>query len=324
MTKQVALLLLILQSLFAQGQTTNNNIQSTLAISNAEKDSVITSIKKLVADNYVITDKVKLISDSLLTNNYLLIHSRIEFLEKLNSDLNRLTHDKHLFVQYNPGVSRDLAASVDIHSEQDKKEASENYGFGLPEILTGNTGYLKLDYFADTTNAKQVVKQSIAPLLDADEIIIDLRNNLGGSGSMVQLLAAYFLPDSISDLLYVSYSDGKNVKLKADTIDSSLKYLNNPVYLLTNKETFSAAEAFAFILQNRHRAILVGETTAGAGNIAGPYAINQHFTINIPIGIIIDPKTKTGWEQKGVVPENKVNGEFALGIALELIAISKY
>lgn len=92
-----------------------------------------------------------------------------------------------------------------------------------------------------------------------------------------------------------------------------------PLYLLCDKKTFSAGEGFAFILQNRKRAIVIGEITAGAGNIAGPYVVDKDFVLTIPVGVIVDPLTGNGWEGSGVVPDIPVSANIALQKALEMI-----
>lgn len=73
------------------------------------------------------------------------------------------------------------------------------------------------------------------------------------------------------------------------------------------------------ILQNRKRAIVIGEATAGAGNIAGPYVVDKNFIITIPVGVIVDPLTGFGWEGKGVKPDVAVCPDSALTKALQII-----
>jgi C-terminal processing protease CtpA/Prc len=73
------------------------------------------------------------------------------------------------------------------------------------------------------------------------------------------------------------------------------------------------------ILKNRKRATVIGETTAGAGNISGPYVVDENFIITIPVGVITDVLTGRGWEGTGVTPDVKSSSDDALTKALEVI-----
>ena len=67
----------------------------------------------------------------------------------------------------------------------------ENCMFRKVEILPHNIGYLKLDFFPDTSVCLQTATSAMASLNTADAIIFDLRDNRGGFEDMVLLLAGY-------------------------------------------------------------------------------------------------------------------------------------
>ncbi len=289
----------------------------TLTVS--QKDSAIAGIKKLISEKYAVPHKAKAIADSLQSKNYSNITSWNKFVKKVNEDLYRYSQDKHLSLQYDSALANKLAGQMDFHKEQNDIQKRENYGVSKVELLDGNIGYLKLDYFADGKSASDTVLNAIRFLSKTFTLIIDLRDNTGGSGSMVQLLASVFLPNVDTELLRILYRTGDTVNLKTQRIEPEFQYLSRPVYILCNNKTYSAAEAFTFIFKNKKRAIVIGETTAGAGNIAGPYSVNNKFVITIPVGTIADPLTNTGWEQKGVTPDINSNSENALDKTLQLL-----
>lgn len=288
------------------------------SLSESQIDSLIIGIKKTVNENYVLSDKAKLISDSLLSNNYYHIENNDTLVKTLNEDFFRLVNDKHLFIQYKPTVAENLLNKKDIYKEQNLKEKRDHYGFEKQKILKGNIGYFKLKYFADASHAKKFVVKYVQRLHKTSALIIDARENLGGSGSMLQLLTGLFLDGTENDILKINYKSGRVVTMKSTQIDSSKKYLNKPIYILCSKQTFSAGEAFGLIMKNRGRAILVGDTTAGAGNVAGPHAINNQFVLTVPAGIIVDPLTNKGWEHDGVIPNIIVDPSMALDKSLQL------
>ena len=69
-----------------------------------------------------------------------------------------------------------------------------------------------------------------------------------------------------------------------------------PVYVLTAKKTFSAAEEFPYDLKTMHRATIVGEQTGGGANPGGFVPVDDHFAIFIPVARAENPFTKTNWE----------------------------
>ena len=76
-----------------------------------------------------------------------------------------------------------------------------------------------------------------------------------------------------------------------------------PVYVLTSKNTFSAAEEFAYNLKTRQRATIIGETTGGGAHPGNVYRLHPHFDAVIPTGRAINPITGTNWEGRGVIPD---------------------
>jgi C-terminal processing protease CtpA/Prc len=66
------------------------------------------------------------------------------------------------------------------------------------------------------------------------------------------------------------------------------------------------------------RAILVGETTAGAAHSGVFHRIDDHFGIGIPETKPINPFLKTDWAETGVEPDLKVKAADALETAVKL------
>src|SRR5260370_8254786 len=99
-----------------------------------------------------------------------------------------------------------------------------------------------------------------------DAIIFDLRQNGGGQPAMVTLIASYLF-DKPTHLI-----DIYNRKEDSTTQNWTLSYLpgprltKQPVFVLTSKRTFSAAEEFAFHLNNQNRAFTAVEPTAPAAH----------------------------------------------------------
>jgi len=79
--------------------------------------------------------------------------------------------------------------------------------------------------------------------------------------------------------------------------------------------TFSAAEEFAYDLQQLKRAIIVGEHSGGGAHMVTRMIINDDFYIFMPFAGAINPITKSNWEGVGVIPDIEVNSDDALKTA---------
>jgi C-terminal processing protease CtpA/Prc len=93
------------------------------------------------------------------------------------------------------------------------------------------------------------------------------------------------------------------------------RFVKKPVYVLTSKRTFSAAEECTYNLKNLNRATIVGETTGGGAHPGGAERIADHFLVFVPSGRAINPISKTNWEGTGVKPDIETPGDLALKTA---------
>lgn len=95
-----------------------------------------------------------------------------------------------------------------------------------------------------------------------DGLIIDLRNNGGGSLAEVNNLVGLFIPQGPT--VQVHYSFGQTQVL-ADT-DKAQQY-DGPLMVLTNRLSASASEIFAGAIQDYGRGLVVGSQTFGKGTV---------------------------------------------------------
>jgi hypothetical protein len=97
---------------------------------------------------------------------------------------------------------------------------------------------------------------------------------------------------------------------------------DTPLYVLTSESTGSAAEQFAYTLQHLDRAVVVGDTTAGAAHTTHLHEFPAiGIEMHIPDGTTLSPVTGADWEGEGVLPNVPVASDRALdrahAIALE-------
>jgi retinol-binding protein 3 len=229
-------------------------------------------------------------------------------------DLYAATHDKHLVLQ----ALRDVPAERERSSSQaDESRAvtvrRANAGVRRIEIMAGNVGYLELTSFFRPEEASEAIAAAMQTLTRADALILDLRSNGGGSPSTVALLASYLLEPALP-LWDIAHRPPESPDHYA-TVTVSPHDVNRPVYVLTSSQTFSGGEGLAFILQERHRAEIVGEVTAGAANAGRPYRVNARFSVTIPNGRVQSAVGGGNWEGGGVTPDVKAAAVDALKVA---------
>ncbi|PWN57937.1 S41 family peptidase [Chryseobacterium viscerum] len=303
------MLLVTLQNVVAQEK---NSLQTK------EKSEIITSIKTHLAESYIDLDlSKKMITEldkNLKSNAYDKVTNPTEFSKKLTEDLQSVSKDLHLKVRFEPEriAQEKHVVSEEMKLEAEKKMAMQmaeiNYGFTEVKILDGNIGYLNLRLFADTKYAEETATATMNFLSNTNAIIIDLRTNGGGVPSMMQLLSSYFFDETpvlLSDF-YERKTDTKT-QLYSFANVAGKRSTNKPIYILTSKQTFSAAEAFTYTLKHLGKATIVGEITQGGANRTKRINLNDKFTISVPYIKSIHPITKTNWEGKGVQPNIKTN-----------------
>jgi hypothetical protein len=239
----------------------------------------------------------------------------------LTRDLRSVNDDRHLGARRLP--ERDESAP-DPDPEERRRQwleqaRSTNFGFQKIEILDGNVGYLDLRGFSDPTAAGDTAVAAMAFLANADSIVIDLRRNGGGDPKMIQLLSSYFFAEPTH--LNSFFMRGQEQLDQFWTLPHvpGKKMVDTPLYVLTSRSTFSAAEEFTYNMKNLERATIIGETTGGGAHPGGTHEIEGLITVFIPDGRAINPITETNWEGTGVEPHVSVPSTRALEVALEQI-----
>ncbi len=194
-----------------------------------------------------------------------------------------------------------------------------NYGIRRVEILNGNLGYIDMRMFAHfefgqaDAPARKAIEAALQTVASTDAVIIDLRDNGGGSPAMVGYLASAFTPKGADIYNTFKYREGTESEAPKDWYPAPR--LETPLYVLISGRTGSAAEALAYTLKNAKRAVIVGEASGGAANPGGPVPVAGGFSIFVSNGSPISPITRTNWERDGVQPDVKVPAAEALDVA---------
>lgn len=195
--------------------------------------------------------------------------------------------------------------------------ARSGQGFRAVQILPGNVGLIEMRFFGDFEGADDPARKQVDAALQlvsgADAVIIDLRNNGGGSPAMVGYLVSAFVgPDAD---VYNRFHSREGESSEAPAQPHAAPRVDVPVYVLISGRTGSAAEAFAYTMQAARRAVIVGETSGGAANPGGPVFTPSGYRVFISTGSPTNPLTGGNWKQVGVRPDVAVPAEDALDAA---------
>jgi len=294
--------------------------EQDLKINSSTKAEVIDSVLNAFMIHYVYPDTAKefnkIVRKKYKKGEYDGIEDLEDLVDQLTRDLMGVSGDQHIRVSVMSPDDFSPAIGDTITEDKIAERARENFYFKKVELLLGNIGYLRLDIFDDPVYAGPTAVAAMNFLENCDAIIIDLRNNHGGEEKMVKLLASYFFKEpTLLNSLYFTENDSLRQSWTYAYVPGK-KLINADLYILTSGNTASGAEAFTYGLKNLGRAIVVGETTAGAAHWAEYYDFpSLRVRAKIPIARPINPVTKTSWEKTGVKPDIETPAGDALKIA---------
>lgn len=164
------------------------------------------------------------------------------------------------------------------------------------QMLEGNIGLVTIVNF-DGRCAEET-KLAIESLVDqgATSLIFDVRNNPGGyKDELVQVLD-YLLP--AGELFRSEYYTGE---IFVDESDAS--YLEMPMVVLVNSESYSAAEFFAAALREYEWATIVGTQTIGKGYFQTTIRLVDDSAVGLSVGKYTTPKGVSLAEAGGITPD---------------------
>ncbi|GGK79549.1 interphotoreceptor retinoid-binding protein [Rufibacter glacialis] len=292
-------------------------------------DRLIKSINLSLDNHYVFPDKAQKIIKFLQIQTKNKAYSSFsndphKLAKQIQADIYKIHRDPHMLVEFNPGLTDRLQGKIEPTEEEIMQSKAfwkeNNYLFKKVELLPGNIGYLPLNGFVEhVEEAKPIIASALGFLANTSAIIIDLRENRGGYPGMVSQLESYFFKEKTRMNDLVNRSNRDTTFYYADPAKTDGLTLSMPIYILTSKKTFSAAEDFSYAMQHAKRAILVGEVTGGGAHPTKPFSVGQGFIISIPFARSLNSVTQTDWEGTGVIPDFKIEATKALLKAQELV-----
>ena len=323
----------------------NGEIAGKISANHRVSDFTVKNYHHLLKDIQAVTKKNIFKRDVLKSKEWMkFIHKMESSSQKFVDDLDMIFafyyHSRNL-----PFSHFSLVKNLDLSKNQIPEPIKKRH-LTLKQ-KNAEIAYLKISSFIGTS----VEVDSIFKIISEKEyehLIVDLRNNSGGnveagitfasnvldtiSYGGVFLTQKWFnnhsgLPQIEDYIKFAYFSEANNNLLLEDIHEREglcLKVIpkKNPyigkLYVLVNKNTASTCEPIIYELKKQKRAVIIGETTAGAMLSSETFSLDSGYKITIPTA---DYYTSDGYriDQNGVKPNIKTNNNDALQTAFEII-----
>lgn len=278
-------------------------------IAETDKQSAIQSIAGQIAVHYFDVGKGGQIASQLQTDYHQGEFSKAndwkEFDILVTQALDKYSQDKHLYVRYDPETVAVLRGKANSEGRQSRLNVhasnAPNAGFEETSILSGNVGYMRISEMNLSEATLPLLGAAMEKVRDTRALIIDLRDNEGGHSNVGPVLESYFFPARQPLLQYEDRDGRKRIDSTMDRIEG--KRYEQPVYILVNRKTASAAEAFAFTMQQYKRASIVGERSAGAAYLNEWFVVDDNNYVSVSTAAPSMPGKHQSWQHRGLLPD---------------------
>ena len=164
------------------------------------------------------------------------------------------------------------------------------------KMLENQIGYLQIAEFDDVT--PEQFTEELEKLQDQGikGLIVDLRNNPGGTVEAVTSIAQHLIPEGL--VFYMQYPDGSRKEYKAE----GTEYVDLPIAVLVNGNSASASEILSSAIQDSGAGTVIGTQTYGKGVVQTIQPLTDGSAVKITIAKYFTPKGND-INKKGITPD---------------------
>jgi C-terminal processing protease CtpA/Prc len=221
----------------------------------------------------------------------------------------------------NPGTAEKTVTLTSV--AETKSFAATSFYAGLDpmalqvdaKLLDSGLGYIKItDLITDSNLIVRLWERALQFYIQnhIPGVIIDLRQNGGGSGLLADMLPGYFVNEEVPlyQEYYYSHTSGKfEARGAGEKIEPAPFTYDGKIAVLVGPACSSACEGLAYNLQKTGRATVVGQYPSGGlfGEVgAGQYLLPENMSLQAPTGRPVAPDGSIVIENVGVVPDVRV------------------
>jgi len=153
-------------------------------------------------------------------------------------------------------------------------------GFGYKTLRDGAVGYIRYGDFSSSFSHSQL-DFILSSFDETKGLIIDVRNNGGGSIANVNMIVSHFIEETTTigyrvNKIGPGHSDfSEPVSEKVSPYKDGIIY-TKPVYVLTNSRCYSATNEFIYAMKGLYQVIIFGGKSGGG--------CGMPFTTELPCG----------------------------------------
>ena len=152
-------------------------------------------------------------------------------------------------------------------------------------MLDEKTGYIRITSWGNNTYAEFLSAMATLSPKGMNNLVIDLRGNLGGYLQAAVDVANEFLPKNSM----IVYDEGQNFKKEEYKSDGKGSYQQMPLVVLIDETSASASEIFAGAMQDNDRATLVGRRSFGKGLVQVPLEFRDGSMLRLTVARYYTP-----------------------------------
>ena len=165
------------------------------------------------------------------------------------------------------------------------RDAIPIYSVDVSYMLDAETGFIKINRFAQTTYNEFMQGMKKLQKEGAQKVIIDLRSNPGGSLVGVLQMIDEFLAKGEPML----YTQGLNQPRKTYNASSKATFSDIGVYVLIDEFSASASEIFAGAMQDNDRGIVIGRRSFGKGLVQEQIPLTDGSALRLTVARFYTP-----------------------------------
>ena len=175
------------------------------------------------------------------------------------------------------------------------------------KILDDNIGYMRYGSFQSDFGAGNI-DQVLLEFAPCQALIIDIRDNSGGLLTVAEKLAARFTNEEIL-VGYMRHKNGKGHQDFSEMKEQRIKPSNGvrwhkPVYVLTNRQVYSAANEFVKYMRCCH-AVIVGDQTGGGAGMPFSSELPNGWSVSFSACPMYDVNKQS--TEQGIAPDYRVD-----------------
>lgn len=182
-------------------------------------------------------------------------------------------------------------------------------------MMDSHTGYIRINTWGDNTYPEVLASLASLSSQGLEQLVVDLRGNLGGYLQAAVQVANEFLPKNS----LIVYNEGVHFPREEFKSDGRGAYQSLPLIVLVDETSASASEIFAGAMQDNDRAAIIGRRTFGKGLVQVPIEFRDGSMLRLTTARYYTPSGRC--VQKPFTPGDEATYEADL---LERAATGEY